>query len=62
MRVKKSKPRKEVTFKIVRRYEPVEFCELMTKLSPVFKVWRSKKIAASNEALYNARARNREIT
>ncbi len=57
---KKSKPGKEATLKIVRRYEPIEFDELMVKLSPVFAVWQRKKITDCSQTSYNTAPTKRE--
>ncbi len=54
---KTRKPRKEAAIKIVRRYEPIEFDELMIKLSPVFSAWRQSKNTDCKNQSYNSRPR-----
>ncbi len=57
---RKSKPRKEATLKIVRRYEPIEFDELMAKLSPVFTTWQTKKETGCVQESYNSEPKQGE--
>ena len=54
---KKVLPRKEAAFQVIRRYEPIEFDELMIKLSPVFSAWRESKNTECKKQSYNSRPR-----
>ena len=55
--MKTRKPRKEAVIKIVRRYEPIEFDELMAKLSPIFSTWKENENIDCKNQSYNSQPR-----